>query len=121
MLTIELSGLRFHAFHGLYKEEKKIGGDYEVNITIRHLPKKLPVLHIEDTIDYTVVYNLVNAIMQQPEPLLETVASMIADEILRKFSHAEEVSVSVTKLNPPIIAFQGSVGVKCILKRIDIS
>ena len=117
MLTIELTGLRFHAFHGLYKEEKKIGGDYEVNVTIQHLPKKLPVEHIEDTIDYTVVYNLIYEIMQKPEPLLETVASLIASEILRKFSHAEEVGVSVTKLNPPIIAFQGSVGVKCVLAR----
>jgi dihydroneopterin aldolase len=117
MLTIELTGLHFHAFHGLYKEEKKIGGDYEVNVTIQHLPKKLPVEHIEDTIDYTVVYNLIYEIMQKPEPLLETVASLIASEILRKFSHAEQVSVSVTKLNPPIIAFQGSVGVKCVLVR----
>ena len=121
MLTIELTGLRFHAFHGLYKEEKRIGGDYEVNVTIQHQPKRLPVLHIEDTIDYSVVYNLISSIMQQPEPLLETVASMIADEILRKFSHTEEVSISVTKLNPPIIAFQGSVGVKCVLKRNDLS
>jgi dihydroneopterin aldolase len=55
--------------------------------------------------------------MQKPEPLLETVASIIASEILRKFSHAEEVSVSVTKLNPPIIAFQGKVGVKCVLRK----
>jgi 7,8-dihydroneopterin aldolase/epimerase/oxygenase len=117
MLTIELKGLRFHAFHGLYKEEKKIGGDYEVNVTVQHQPKKLPVLHIEDTIDYSAVYNLINELMQQPEPLLETVASLIASEILRKFSHAEEVSVGITKLNPPIIAFQGSVGVRCMLKR----
>lgn len=117
MLTIELTGLRFHAFHGLYKEEKKIGGDYEVNLTIQHQPQKLPVSHIEDTIDYSAVYNLIDELMQQPEPLLETVASIIASEILRKFSHAEEVSVSVTKLNPPIIAFQGKVGVKCVLRR----
>ena len=117
MLTIELKSLRFHAFHGLYKEEKRIGGDYEVNVTIQHLPKKLPVEHVDDTIDYTVVYSLIDQLMQKPEPLLETVASLIASEILKKFSQAEEVSVSVTKLNPPIIAFQGSVGVKCVLKK----
>lgn len=117
MLTIELTGLRFHAFHGLYKEEKKIGGDFEVNITVHHVPKKLPVKHIEDTLDYSVVYQLIQHIMQQPEPLLETVASMIASEILEKFSHAQEVYVQVIKLNPPIIAFQGSVAVSCTLKR----
>ncbi len=82
-----------------------------------HQPEKFPVTHLDETIDYTAVYNLVKEIMQKPEPLLETVVSLIASEILRKFSHAEEVSVSITKLNPPIIAFEGKVGVKCVLKR----
>jgi dihydroneopterin aldolase len=63
------------------------------------------------------VYNLVKELMQQPEPLLETVVTLIADEILKKFSHVQEVSVSITKLNPPIIAFEGIVGVKYVLKR----
>ena len=34
MFTIELSKLRFHAYHGLYHEEKKLGGDFEVNVTV---------------------------------------------------------------------------------------
>ena len=55
--------------------------------------------------------------MEQPTPLLETIATTIADEIFRKFSQAEEVTVAITKLNPPIIAFEGSVGVKCVLRR----
>lgn len=117
MLTIELSKLLFHAHHGLYKEEKKLGGAFEVNVTVLHIPTKYPVLHIEETIDYTAVYNIVRKKMEEPTPLLETVITAIADEILKQFTHAMEVSVSITKLNPPIIAFRGSVGVKCILKR----
>lgn len=117
MLTIELSKLRFHAFHGLYHEEKKLGGDFEVNLSVQHQPAKLPVMHLDETIDYMAVYRVVKEIMLRPEPLLETVVTMIAEEILRKFSHAEEVTVSITKLNPPIIAFEGTVGVKYILRR----
>lgn len=117
MLTIELSKLRFHAYHGLYHEEKKLGGDFEVNVTVMHEPVKIPVLHINETIDYIRVYNLVKEIMQQPQPLLETVATMIASEILKRFSHATEVAVCITKLNPPIISFEGMVGVKYALKR----
>ena len=117
MFTIELSKLHFHAYHGLYHEEKKLGGDFEVNVTVFHQPEKFPVLHLDETIDYTRIYNLIKEIMQKPEPLLESVVSLIASEILRKFSHAEEVSVSIIKLNPPIIAFEGTVGVKCVLKR----
>ena len=117
MLTIELSQLRFHAFHGLYEEEKKLGGDFEVNVSVKHIPAKIPVMHLKETIDYASVYNLIKKIMQQPEPLLETVSTIIASEILRKFSHAEEVTVAITKLNPPIIAFEGTVTVKYNLKR----
>jgi len=119
MFTIELSKLRFHAYHGLYHEEKKLGGDFEVNVTVFHQPENFPILHLHETIDYTKVYNLIKEIMHKPEPLLETVVSLIASEILRKFSHAKEVSVSITKLNPPIIAFEGRVGVMCVMKRND--
>jgi|SRR6476661_295175 7,8-dihydroneopterin aldolase/epimerase/oxygenase len=119
MLTIELSKLRFHAYHGLYHEEKKLGGDFEVNVTVIHEPAKIPVVHINETIDYMIVYNLVKEIMQHPQPLLETVATVIASEILKRFSHAQEVIVSVTKLNPPIISFEGMVGVKYAVKRKD--
>ena len=117
MLTIELSKLRFHAYHGLYPEEKKLGGDFEVNITVIHQPEKIPLLHINETIDYIAVYDLVKEIMQHAQPLLETVATMIAAEILKRFLHAEEVIVSITKLNPPMIAFEGRVGVKYVLTR----
>lgn len=117
MLTIELSKLRFHAYHGLYPEEKKLGGDFEVNITVIHQPEKIPLLHINETIDYIAVYDLVKEIMQHAQPLLETVATMIASEILKRFLNAEEVIVSITKLNPPMITFEGRVGVKYVLTR----
>ena len=119
MLTIELSKLRFHAYHGLYKEEKMLGGVFEVNISITHHPKNIPVIHIEDTIDYMAVYQTVKQLMQQPTPLLETLATSMANEILSKFSQAIEVTVGIVKVNPPIIAFEGSVGVKCVLKRAE--
>jgi dihydroneopterin aldolase len=119
MLTIELTKLRFHAYHGLYHEEKKLGGDFEVNVTVTHQPIKLPILHLDETIDYMAVYNLIKEIMQKPEPLLETVVTLIAEEILKRFSPAEEVNVSISKLNPPILSFEGRVGVKYVLKRSE--
>jgi len=117
MLTIELTKLLFHAHHGLYKEEKILGGAFEVNVSVHHHAAAIPLLHLKDTIDYVAVYNIVKEKMEQPTPLLETIATTIADEIFRKFSQAEEVTVAITKLNPPIIAFEGSVGVKCVLRR----
>ncbi|HVX50058.1 MAG TPA: dihydroneopterin aldolase [Chitinophagaceae bacterium] len=117
MITIELTKLVFNARHGFYEEEKILGGTFEVNAIIRHSHIEIPVKHIGDTIDYTMVYNIIREIMEKPTALLETLASTIAGEILTKFSQAQEVSINIKKINPPIIAFQGTVGVTCVLER----
>lgn len=117
MMTIELTKLVFNARHGYYEDEKILGGTFEVNATIQHTTQHVPVKHITDTIDYTQVYNIIRQHMEEPTPLLETLASAIAMEILTKFSQAQEVSINIKKINPPIIAFQGQVGVTCRLTR----
>ncbi len=117
MLTIHLYNLQFYAYHGLYEEETAIGGKYEVNVSVSRQDVKIPILHISDTIDYTAVYALVCQHMQQPRHLLETVATILAQDILKKFTLAEEVSIAIRKITPPIPGFQGSVGVHYIATR----
>jgi len=110
MLKIELRNLWFHAHHGLGEEEKILGGDFIVDISINYQPKAVPH-HISETIDYAAVYRLVKRKMAQPEELLETLAMHIANEILQTFPLAEEVSISVQKSNPPIAGFTGNASV----------
>jgi len=117
MLTIELLNLHFYAYHGVYEEEKICGGNFKVNVKVYHQPRRLPVLHIAETIDYTSIYALVKALMKKPEPLLETVATMIATQILEKFPEAEEAEVYIIKINPPIFSFEGNVAVNFSMKR----
>lgn len=117
MLTIRLSGLSFHAYHGIYEEEKLIGGEYEVNASVFYNPKQTPVRHISEVVDYTSIYSLIKKRMDLPTPLLETVATEIAGDILTYFLEVEEVIVEIKKINPPIVGFQGSVSVVYDLKR----
>lgn len=117
MLSIQLHNIILHAYHGLYAEEKVLGNDFELNITVSYVPKKLPVQHISDTIDYVAVYELAKKRMALPTPLLETVVTEMGEEILAQFSLAEEVSISIRKIHPPIPQMQGSVGVSVTLKR----
>ncbi len=117
MLTIELSELRFYANHGLYNEEKMTDSEFEVNLKIIYHPQVFPVQHLEDTIDYTLVCKLIKQQMQQPTSLLETLATTIVHKILFEFTQAEEVKISIKKLHPPIIAFEGNVGVRYEAKR----
>ncbi|MEP6465953.1 MAG: dihydroneopterin aldolase [Parafilimonas sp.] len=117
MLKIELSGMQFHGFHGVHEEETKTGGDFEVNMTVYFKPENFPVKHLDETIDYTQLYELIKARMQQPTKLLETLATEMAQQILNTFLKIDEVIVSVKKLNPPIPFFYGSVAAEYCLKR----
>ena len=112
MLTIQLLHLPFYAYHGVYEEEKKLGGKYEVTVLVRYTEAKMPVLHISETVDYVAVYNLIKQHMQQPRALLETVATTLAQDIFSTFGEVEEVSVEIIKKHPPVPNFEGSVGVK---------
>lgn len=119
MLYVNLSNLHFYAAHGFYEEEKIMGASFEVNVRVGFQPKKIPVAHLEETIDYSAVYELVKKIMQHAQPLLETVASTMALEIFEKFSLAEMVRINIIKLNPPILEFMGEAGVEIEVRRQD--
>ena len=117
MLSIHLHKLLFYCYHGVHEEEKLVGGEFEVNVTIDYQPLSLPVKHIKETIDYVSIYEVVKKRMASPTELLETIVTELATEMLAKFPLVEEAHVSITKLNPPITSMQGSVGVSFTLKR----
>jgi dihydroneopterin aldolase len=109
MLKIELHNLHFHGYHGVHEEEKKAGGDFEVNLVARFIPQHIPVLHLDETLDYTKLYELVKKRMDKPTWLIETLATEIAEEIFKDFAMVEEIEVEIKKLNPPIPFFNGYV------------
>ncbi len=117
MLSIHLNNLQFHSFHGLYEEESVLGNDFRVDITVWHEPAAIPVLHLNETINYVAVYELVKKRMEIPTKLLETLAMVIAQEILDHFKQAEKVQITIDKLHPPIREFAGTVGVAFELER----
>ncbi|MBS1747652.1 MAG: dihydroneopterin aldolase [Bacteroidetes bacterium] len=109
MLKIELRHIRFHGYHGIHEEEKKTGGDFEVNLVAHFIPHHLTVLHLDETLDYTKLYELVKKRMDKPTRLIETLAIEIAEEVLHSFDIVENVEVEIKKLNPPIPFFNGYV------------
>ena len=117
MLKIELSKLQFHGYHGVHEEEHKTGGDFEVNLVVYFEPVALPVRSLNETIDYTLLYAVIKQRMQKRTQLLETLATEIADEVLKSFSSVYEVEVSIKKINPPIPFFNGSVAATYSVKR----
>ena len=117
MLKIELSDLQFHSFHGVFEEESKTGGDYKVDLVVYLEPESVPIYHMDETIDYTLLYEVVKQHMEKPTKLLETLATEIAKEIINTYDKVKEVSVKIKKLNAPIPFFNGNVSAEYILKR----
>ena len=116
-MQIRLKNVRLYCYHGLDDGEEILGGEYEVNLTASFHPATASIKSLEETVDYSAVYELVRSRMKQPTPLLETIATGIASEIIAKFPIVEEVNISISKLHPPIPQFVGNVGVEFTLKR----
>lgn len=112
IMTIELRELRSHAFHGLYPEEKKIGNQFEINLSADYLPGEPVLTGIDNTVDYSQIYQVVMSEMKKPRPLLETLAMEIAEAIHDRFPQITKVDITITKLHPPIAQFTGHAGVR---------
>lgn len=100
---IELSGMRFKAYHGCLETEKKNGGEFVVDFSCRtDIGPAAASDDLSRTTDYSVICGIVADVMKNPANLIETVAVRIADAISAAFPELEEFSVKVSKLNPPV-------------------
>ena len=102
-MTIELVGMEFHAFHGCLEEERRDGNTFVVDFRGKaNLRKPAESDNLEDTIDYSKVYDIVAAEMAKPSNLLENVARRIVDAIMGAGMKFWFVQVRISKKNPPV-------------------
>jgi len=101
--NIFLKGLEFYSFHGVSLQERAVGNTFLVDVTIEcDLSKASLSDDLNDTIDYSKVFELVKLEMEIPSSLLEHVGGRILRGILQQFEQATSVEVKVSKVNPPI-------------------
>lgn len=117
MLSIHLKNLSFHAYHGLYEEEKILGNTFIVNVHVNYLPPVALVTEIEQALNYEKLFAVVHQRMAIPTPLLETIVTDLCGSILDQFLETTAVFVSLEKTNPPIKHFAGSVVVSFQMER----
>ncbi len=110
-MHIYLNDLLFNGFHGVYPDEKKIGNTFKVDVRIQMTDTTKTIHKLEDTIDYVQVYALIQKIMAVPTPLLETIVTNIADQILAAHPMAESVYVKITKQQLSVPYFEGTTAV----------
>tara|TARA_Y100000588_G_C14163498_1_gene885880 strand:- start:876 stop:1274 length:399 start_codon:yes stop_codon:yes gene_type:complete len=95
---IILKGMRFYGFHGLHDEERKTGQYFLVNLEcITNLHKAGVSDNIEDTINYSDIYQKVRRIIEgTPRNLLEAVAEEIADVLISDYP-IKNVTIKISK------------------------
>jgi len=100
----------FLAPHGLYPEEGRAGNRFEVDLEVRY-PETAGHSGISGTVDYTLLFSIVQGRMRERVYLLEDLASSIAAEVKERFPIVWEIDITISKLHPPITQFQGRVSV----------
>lgn len=111
MISVQLNDLLFNAFHGIHEEEKILGNEYLVDVSMEFDEKKDLIVRIDDTINYAEVYTIIKKRMNVPTPLLETLVMETGNEIHDEFPGLRSISISIKKMHPPIEGMQGSAGV----------
>lgn len=103
--TVGLEGVQFKAAIGLYPEEKILGNNFLVDFEVAFKNSKQPdTQSIEDTINYSTLYKILEMEFAQTTDLLETVAQDILDQTLLAYPFLRSIKIKIKKLNPPINA-----------------
>lgn len=100
---IELEGMEFKAYHGCLEQEKVRGNSFTVDFR-GELDLSAAVLsdNLNDTLNYSEIYDIVAEEMSIPSELLENVAGRIVHGIEKRFPELISFSVRVSKKRPPV-------------------
>jgi 7,8-dihydroneopterin aldolase/epimerase/oxygenase len=95
---IELQGMSFHGRHGVSDSERERLQEFKVDIEVEcDLSAPGRSDRLEDTVDYTRIRAIARGVIEgEPARLLETLATRIADQVLR-LPKVGGVSVRVAK------------------------
>jgi dihydroneopterin aldolase len=95
--------MKFYAFHGVLPQERRVGNDFTVNLTLTAtLENAIAEDSLEHTVNYADVYSLVKKEMNIPSRLLEHAAGRILQSLKIHFPQITAIELSLSKLNPPV-------------------
>lgn len=115
--SIFINDMLFYAFHGVLPQERRVGGEYSVSLTLHtDISEAMQTDCVADTVNYAEVYSIVRQEMDIPSQLLEHVAGRIGRRLLGTFPTVDALELSLTKLNPPMGADCKGAGVRLFLR-----
>ena len=101
---LTISNATFYAYHGVDKQEKRLGGKYEVDLDLWYNGQNAIINDsISQAIDYQSVLLEVSELIQKENyNLIETLAYNILDNIMKQFPLLEKATIKIRKCNAPI-------------------
>jgi dihydroneopterin aldolase len=110
---IYLNDVRIHAYHGVLPQENQVGQDFLVSARCGvNVTSAMENDMLEVTLDYGVLYRLIESEMAKTSQLVEHVAGCIAQRVFDEFPQVRSLDLSITKLNPPFGADCKGAGVE---------
>lgn len=110
--TIRLKNLKFYSKIGVFEQERHVGNEFEVNISIKTNAEEFRPEILESSISYADIYDIADEEMKKEWLLLESVAQRIADKITSRYDSIIEIKVEIVKSVPPISGIQGNCSVE---------
>ena len=104
--------MEFDTCRGVLPEEKVTPQKFVVDVRVEtdKIVAAANSDNIDDALNYVGVYEIIHDIMMNQQwDLIETVAMMISTAVVEKYEGIICVDTRVTKMNPPIEGFTGSI------------
>ncbi|MEE9429418.1 MAG: dihydroneopterin aldolase [Melioribacteraceae bacterium] len=101
---VRIKNASFYAYHGALKEEQIIGGKFEADVDLYFdFSDAAKNDDLSKTINYAEVYKYIDKVIHEKNYyLIETLATIIADNLLKHYPELEKVNVKVRKNNVPL-------------------
>ena len=106
-MIIRLNEMVFYGFHGTHDEERRLGQRFIVTVQLHTDPAQdSKIKRLEDTTDYTKVYEDIRELMETHQfLLLEDCANTLAGKLLEDYPLLRQVEVNIQK---PSVHIPGS-------------
>jgi dihydroneopterin aldolase len=114
---IKLDNVKFFSFHGLFSEERILGNEFTLSVSVDRISNERFSENLEQSIDYGVLYSICAEVMLKPVDLLETICEQIVWKIQEICPDYQLIEISVTKDHPPLGQLAGHSSVKLSVSR----
>lgn len=117
---IFIHDIHIHAFHGVLRQEQKVGNDFRIDIKLEYdISEACYTDNINDTLSYANVYQIIKEEMEVPSQLIEHVSARIVNHLFDALPAVNNISILLAKRNPPMGGDLKEAGVEMNCHRCD--